>query len=189
MLIFLTCYLTTSPSFNYFSRQTIISLRRKRSETLTHWKREISFLSCWLMHSSCLFCSCRASSSPSRLPPARPQEVWCGRSCSPEPRTDVGGDSGGAGQRAAGFGSSPPGRLCSATEVKLSSCFKALTDMYCLVARRLSPVVPSALSCWLPRLSLYWNSPDTTIDVFLCLLAGSTSSMQWKHGRGILKEL
>lgn len=61
---------------------------------------------------------CSRTSPPCRRLPASPQEVWRCRSCTPESCPGVGGDSGEAGQWAAGFGSAPPRRLCSASEVK-----------------------------------------------------------------------
>lgn len=85
----------------------------------------------------------RASSSARRLPPARPQEVRRPRPRPPEPRPHVGGDSGGAGGRAAGSGSAPPRRVCGASEVSVHQPSLALQ-------------VPAAywLTCFIPLLRL-----------------------------------
>lgn len=69
------------------------------------------------------FPSCRAPPPSRRLPPPAAEELRRRRPRSSERRPDVGGDSGGAGQRAAGLGSAPPGRLCGGSEVNVSSGF------------------------------------------------------------------
>lgn len=92
----------------------------------------------------------RAPSSSCRLLPACPEEVRCCHSCSSEPRPDVGGDSGESRQRAVGFGSSPPGCLRSASEVKPSPHLQSFNmKMYCFAlssCRQRSVVVIKLLS-------------------------------------------